>query len=67
MHITSLWNSTVTLMRSFLLINKLKTDLQANYKKSILKAENAFFIAAEARTPPPIEVGVDVTCYGRAF
>lgn len=54
MHITSLWNSTVTLMRSFLLINKLKTDLQANYKKSILKAENAFFIAAEARTPPPL-------------
>lgn len=48
-------------MRSFLLINKLKTDLQANYKKSILKVENAFFIAAEARTPPPIEVGVDVT------
>lgn len=49
------------------MINKLKTDLQANYKKSILKVENAFFIAAEARTPPPIEVGVDVTCYGRAF
>jgi len=51
------------------LINKLKTDLQANYKKSILKAENAFFFTPAEETPPPPlwGGGVAVTCYGRAF